>query len=1419
MGAIGFKGTKLDPATIKALVSGTLVNGSRPSVWWARQSQSFRDLFMDTMRTSMRNGESLTQAATRVFGGTVDGVTTPGIMKATKAQASALAATSISAVTNEAALASFQANSDVIKAFVQLSTLDNKTSDICVAYSGQMWDINTLQSIPFPPGAPTLPFNGGPPRHFNCRSRLRPVTKSFKELGLDIEEFPVSTRASMDGQVPADISFSDFLKSKPTSFADKLLGPKRANLWRNGDINLTQLVDFRGNPMTLAQLEQRLGIPPKVNPLAKVTPPKPKMVDGWLKNDDGTFIQISEVERANIRAHAKRLVSAAEDADVMVTKQIKALADDVGAKFPDAAIVKDGPLVEEGSLHWRMKDLDSTSRKIQTYARDRGLTFDQAAEQISDSLRYTYVLSEDEYIKAIQEAMQKFAELGYKNNKFDPAWLLRPDYKGLNINLVSPQGVRMELQFHTSQSFYVKDKLNHVLYEEFRVLSKAKQLGPEGQALQAEMLANAQAIPVPKNIQFLEDLAKIYNKPDVAKQAEIWAQAKGRQLAAEQAFAETQAFNSEVAIALKDGNYLLARKTILDAGDMIPDTVKKSATQRIEQVRKDSAKKADSLIAEKKFTDIKNKDDFNGAFLDLLDEMDAKNIDKAVRLEVTDKLKTLKKVKLEDFATEDVMFHQVMGNFDDALKAAATIENPSPTFIKLIEEVKLDKITSTEKKVRLALENGKSDDAIKVLMKFGDTEDAPTIKALHKEIQTGTKLSNDTVSAIEEFVAKDMDEFSAFVKTKINTDDMPGWVRNRILNDPDFAIAEENAKWAVQVKNIEKQLIEGKVDDALAAINAVPDTIYNKQKLKFAIETAKKKKDDIIKVEFPKKVKDIAINELGFKANDLLLISDKIDEWATLLDGVVNEQFKVGLKKQLSLQRLILDDSLKTVKSLNQTSKGVDAITGYANSKTFAIRSHPEFQAAIKKATAQAAKKAKVARATVKKELVIKEGFEFEELDKYAFIIDDALKDVNKKLGPQQFKAKITEIKAKIAQAKNGNVNITPFIEDLTEYDEIVNKVLGVHTKQQLDDAVALFKANANDASARSKLFDTLGNASTDQERRAIKEYVHARVNPKTLPNGMNFDQVVAQIVSKHANNASASDIQTYIKAMLKGGDADLKINFEQTIFTRANVKNIDFLGVTPEGEITPAVERILAELKKKGGDKSKIPITEHTPAEMLDAAKHWLHFSSKTDAEFRKSIKQRSKGIVQSGHSAIRRGDQLFGKNSWGITEEEWAVWVKNVAPTLDDWDISLISQYTGGMAGQINAGLFNGGVEFYNTAGARALNTALDKMPKHKGQVFRGTHNRDHWTADYVDARYEVGKTVVERGFGSSATQEAAAFNGPIKFVIKTNGTQGAIIGHLGGYGAKEMEVLFKAGSKFRVVRKRRNGTNGITVWMEEI
>jgi hypothetical protein len=488
---------------------------------------------MGSVRQSMQNGESMTQAITRVTGGTIDGVTVPGIMKTTKKKAGALVSTAMSAVTNEAALASYKANSDVIKAVTQLSTLDNRTSDVCIAYSGQTWDLNTLR--PIPPS--TLPFNSGPPRHFNCRSRLRPVTKSFKELGLDKEEIPKTTRASMDGQVPADITFSDWLKTKPTSFADDLLGPKRAQLWRDDKITLTQLVDMRGNPMTLSQIEQSLGLKakPKYNPATGRTTgtpkPKQKTVDSFLENDDGTFVQITQAEYDEIRGHAKRLVAAADEADEATTAAIKQIAKDIDAKFPDAEI--DDVLTKEGSLHYRKKDLDSTSRKIQTYARDRNISYTEAADQISDSLRYTYVMEADDYAAGVMQAMEEFAERGYKNGKFDVAWVKRPDYKGINVNLITPEGVKMELQFHTARSFDVKQNINHALYEKFRKLSKAQQKGPKGQAIMDEMLANAKAIPVPQYMDELADLAKIYDRPDVARQAKILKEAAERKAARE----------------------------------------------------------------------------------------------------------------------------------------------------------------------------------------------------------------------------------------------------------------------------------------------------------------------------------------------------------------------------------------------------------------------------------------------------------------------------------------------------------------------------------------------------------------------------------------------------------------------------------------------------------------------------------------------------------------------------------------------------------------------------------------------------------------------------------------------------------------------------------------------------------------------
>jgi SPP1 gp7 family putative phage head morphogenesis protein len=247
---IPFTGKTLDPATAGAIADDVLIQGARPVTWWRRQGTDLHNKFMDTVRQSMEAGEGIDKMRKRIGGGVIDGVQVPGIMASSKANAETLARTAVNKVTNEARLRTFEENPDIIKGLKQVSTLDNRTSVICVAYDGQTWQIPGYE--PIPPS--TLPFNGGPPRHFNCRSTTVPILKSWEELGLPYKDLSPSTRASMDGQVPADQTFDKFLKKKGKTFQDKLLGPVRARLWRSGKITLQQMLDFRGQPLTPDEL-------------------------------------------------------------------------------------------------------------------------------------------------------------------------------------------------------------------------------------------------------------------------------------------------------------------------------------------------------------------------------------------------------------------------------------------------------------------------------------------------------------------------------------------------------------------------------------------------------------------------------------------------------------------------------------------------------------------------------------------------------------------------------------------------------------------------------------------------------------------------------------------------------------------------------------------------------------------------------------------------------------------------------------------------------------------------------------------------------------------------------------------------------------------------------------------------------------
>jgi len=237
-------------ATLKALVDTGLFQGAPLADWLERQGADTAFRFANEIRLGVAAGETNARIVQRIGGSTRKGLV--GVVETSRRNADALVRTATQTVSARARNLTWQANDDIVKGKQQVSTLDGRTTDTCIAYAGASWNLENK-----PINGTKLPYNGGVPRHWNCRSTEIPVLKTFRELGLDADEFTPTTRASMDGQVAADLTFGDFLAGKSSAFQNEVLGKGKADLWRAGKITLQQLLDQRGNPLTLDQLRAK----------------------------------------------------------------------------------------------------------------------------------------------------------------------------------------------------------------------------------------------------------------------------------------------------------------------------------------------------------------------------------------------------------------------------------------------------------------------------------------------------------------------------------------------------------------------------------------------------------------------------------------------------------------------------------------------------------------------------------------------------------------------------------------------------------------------------------------------------------------------------------------------------------------------------------------------------------------------------------------------------------------------------------------------------------------------------------------------------------------------------------------------------------------------------------------------------------
>lgn len=144
-------------------------------------------------------------------------------------------------------------------------------------------------------------------------------------------------------------------------------------------------------------------------------------------------------------------------------------------------------------LKHRLKGEGSLARKIDSEKRNFGGDVNKAAKSMSDINRYTFQVPSGKYGNSVKAALAYFREQGYilrvKNYWSKDAG----PYRGLNVALIAPDGRKIEVQFHTRSSLYVKGK-THRDYEEFRV-SKDNAKRKE---IWERMSALSRRIPMPK---------------------------------------------------------------------------------------------------------------------------------------------------------------------------------------------------------------------------------------------------------------------------------------------------------------------------------------------------------------------------------------------------------------------------------------------------------------------------------------------------------------------------------------------------------------------------------------------------------------------------------------------------------------------------------------------------------------------------------------------------------------------------------------------------------------------------------------------------------------------------------------------------------------------------------------------------------
>ncbi|MFC5468421.1 minor capsid protein [Cohnella suwonensis] len=349
----------------------------------------------------------------------------------------------------------YMANASEMEAYAEadvdeyrfVATLDLRTSQQCRQHDNKVYLVKEA-----------MPGSNMPPLHVYCRSTTIAVIDVEKDEELERRARDPKTGETMT--VPASTSYEEWRAGLGQQHGEERISTFEKQI-QNGAADRKQYEQYRI--------------------VLRGTAPKSFAAFRELKYTGSEEWERLKADYRKLNAYDK--VAANEP---KITTDLKEISTNTGTDLV--------------GLEYRLKTRSSYLRKVNSDSQnslDAKVISDTIAGT-NDIIRYTFQAADDKLTAAFFDVTQAMEEKGYVRHKLKNTWNdKRNPYKGINGIFVSPSGQRFEVQFHTPESFELKNGPLHKLYEEYRLDATSSERRAE---LTLEMFTMSARLARPKDI-------------------------------------------------------------------------------------------------------------------------------------------------------------------------------------------------------------------------------------------------------------------------------------------------------------------------------------------------------------------------------------------------------------------------------------------------------------------------------------------------------------------------------------------------------------------------------------------------------------------------------------------------------------------------------------------------------------------------------------------------------------------------------------------------------------------------------------------------------------------------------------------------------------------------------------------------------